>query len=70
MPPGNTRFKPPAKILERATAGTCLAIAHRIERDRRLCGDTAGAEAAHQVAESIEAELLQAFTRSGGPTSG
>lgn len=59
MPPGNTRFKPPVKVLERATAGTCLAIAHRIERDRHLQGDVAGAEAAHQVAASIEAELLR-----------
>jgi hypothetical protein len=59
MPPGNTRFKPPTKVLERTTVGTCLAIAHRIEQERQLHGDAAGAEAAHQVAVTIEEEWLK-----------
>jgi len=59
MPPGNTHFRPPARVIEKTTAGACMAIAQRIERDRLQSGDTAGAEAARQVARSIEAELLE-----------
>lgn len=59
MPPGNTRFKPPARVIEKTTVGACLAIAHRIEHDRELSGDVAGASAAHQVAVYIEEELLK-----------
>lgn len=58
MPPGNVRTKPTTKVIERATAEACLAIAQRVEDTRRLAGDAAGAEAAHEVAESIREELL------------
>jgi hypothetical protein len=58
MPPGNTSSKPPAKVIEKATAKACIAIARRIEADRRLSGDETGSEAASQVARFIEAELL------------
>ena len=59
MPPGNTRFKPPARVIEKTTVGACLAIAHRIEHEHELSGDVAGASAAHQVATFIEVELLR-----------
>jgi hypothetical protein len=59
MPPGNTRFKPPAKVIEKATAEACLAIARKIQRARQLSGDEPGSEAACQVARCIEEELLK-----------
>jgi hypothetical protein len=45
-------------VIERTTAQTCLAIARRIEQSRHLAGDASGSEAAHQVAEAIQRELL------------
>ncbi len=59
MPPGNTRFKPPARIIEKTTVGACLAIAHRIEHDHAVSGDEVGARAAHEVALHIEEELIK-----------
>jgi hypothetical protein len=59
MPPGNVRTKPSAKVVERATAKACLAIAVRVQGDRRLAGDEAGAKVARQIAEYIQDELLQ-----------
>lgn len=59
MPPGNTRAKAPAKVIERSTAEACITIAHRIQQDRRLSGDQAGSEAAGQIAEVIRQELLR-----------
>lgn len=59
MPPGNTRFKPPARVIEKTTIGACLAIAHRIQHEHELSGDSAGASAAQQVAIFIEEELLK-----------
>jgi len=60
MPPGTTRYKPPARVVEKTTAGACLAIAQRVSREREYSGDEAGAEAARQVAWFIETELLKA----------
>lgn len=59
MPPGNVRIKPTMKVIERATAEACLAIAQRVQGMRRLAGDATGADAAHEVAESIREELLK-----------
>lgn len=59
MPPGNTRHRPPSKVIERTTAEACLAIARRIQRDRHLSGDETGSDAARQVAQFIEEELLR-----------
>ncbi|MDR3684277.1 MAG: hypothetical protein P4L11_11170 [Geothrix sp.] len=58
MPPGNTRTRKPAKIIERATAEACVAIAQRVARARHLADDGSGWAAATQVAQSIEEELL------------
>jgi len=58
MPPGHACSKPPARVIEKTTAKTCLAIAQRVLADRQQSGDRAGADAALQVARSIEAELL------------
>jgi hypothetical protein len=58
MPPGNTRFKPPAKVIEKATAEACVAIARKVQRAKQLAGDATGSEAACQVARCIEEELL------------
>lgn len=59
MPPGNVRNQPPTKVIERTTAQTCLAIARKIEQSRHLAGDARGSEAAQQVAEAIQRELLE-----------
>lgn len=59
MPPGNVRTQPPTKVIERTTAQTCLTIARRIETSRHLAGDTQGSQAAHQIAETIQRELLE-----------
>jgi len=61
MPPGNTRTQPPAKVIERTTAQACVAIARRIEQDRLTTGDGPGSDAARQVAQFIEEELLRAL---------
>ena len=58
MPPGNVKTHPPTRVIERTTAQTCLAIARRIEQSRHLAGDASGSEAAQQVAEAIQRELL------------
>ena len=58
MPPGNTRAKAPAKVIERRSVEACLAIAQRVQRSRANSGDDAGALAAGQVAALIQAELL------------
>jgi hypothetical protein len=47
------------KVLERTTAGICLAIAQRVQQERQSRGDAAGAEAARQVALVIEEEFLK-----------
>lgn len=59
MPPGNTRFKVPTKVIEKATAEACVAIARRVQQAKQLAGDETGSEAASQVARSIEEELLR-----------
>jgi hypothetical protein len=58
MPPGNTRSRPPTKVIEKVTVEACLAIARKVQQDRQLSGDATGSEAAAQVARSIEEELL------------
>jgi hypothetical protein len=58
MPPGNVRTKPTTKVIERATAEACLAIARRVEATHRMAGDASGASAVHEVAESIREGLL------------
>jgi hypothetical protein len=58
MPPGNTRTQKPAKVVERATAEACVAIAQRVARSHCLAEDRNGWTAATQVARSIEEELL------------
>ena len=58
MPPGNTRTQKPAKVIERATAEACVAIAQRVARNHCLAEDRNGWSAATQVARSIEEELL------------
>lgn len=60
MPPGNVRTKPPVKVIERATAEACLAIAQKVQIAHRLAGNEAGAMVALQVVESIREELLGA----------
>lgn len=62
MPPGNTRVKAPAKVVERVTAEACISIAERVQQARHLSGDRAGSEAASRIAEVIRKELLQAET--------
>jgi hypothetical protein len=58
MPPGNTRAKAPAKVIEKRSVEACLAIARRVQRSRERSGDAPGATAAGQVAALIQAELL------------
>ncbi len=58
MPPGNARTKLPAKVIERVTAEACVAIAEKIQRSAAQVGDSAGSEAAQQVARIIKEELL------------
>lgn len=58
MPPGNTRTRPSAKVIERMTAEACLAIAQQIQQDHLQTGDTAGSQAAAQIAASIRRDLL------------
>jgi hypothetical protein len=58
MPPGKTCTKAPAKVIERATAEACIAIARKIQDAQHLSGNEAGSSAARQVAKSIEQELL------------
>ena len=58
MPPGNARTQIPVKVIEKVTAEACLAIAQKVQRSRQLAGDTAGSEAALQVAVCIQEELL------------
>lgn len=58
MPPGNTRAKAPAKVIEKRSVEACLAIAQRVQRSRERSGDDAGAMAAGLVAALIQAELL------------
>ncbi|NWJ42292.1 MAG: hypothetical protein HXX12_15120 [Geothrix sp.] len=59
MPPGNARTKLPVKVIERATAEACLAIAQKVQHARELAGDEAGSEAARQVARVIAEEVLR-----------
>jgi hypothetical protein len=59
MPPGNLRTKIPVKVIEKATAEACLAIAQTVQRAQQLAGDAAGSEAALQVARIIQDELLR-----------
>jgi len=61
MPPGNLRINAPAKVIEKATAEACITIARRIQRAHQGQGDAAGTEAARQVADSIQQELLGDF---------
>lgn len=61
MPPGNVLPKPPLPIIERSTAEACLAIAHRVQLTQRLSGDASGSEAARQIAEGIQRELLRTY---------
>ena len=58
MPPGMTRTQKPAKVIEKATAEACLAIAQRVARAHYLADDKIGWSAAAQVARFIEEELL------------
>jgi hypothetical protein len=58
MPPGNARPKPTARVLERTTAKTCLAISQRIQADCQSRGDQTGMETARQISELIQQEVL------------
>lgn len=58
MPPGNTRAKAPAKVIEKRSVEACLAIAQRVQRSKEGSGDAPGAVAAGEVAALIRAELL------------
>lgn len=60
MPPGNQRTRIPARVIEKATAEACIAIAHRVARVHFQGNDPNGSTAAEQVARSIEEELLGA----------
>lgn len=60
MPPGNLRTQVPVKVIEKATAEACLAIAQNVQRTRQMAGDAAGSEAALKVATIIREELLGA----------
>ncbi|GLH72063.1 hypothetical protein GETHLI_05650 [Geothrix limicola] len=66
MPPGNQRTKIPAKVIEKATAEACVAIAHRVARVHFQGNDPLGSKAAEQVARFIEEELLGAPHMEGG----
>lgn len=59
MPPGNSRTRPPAKVIERCSIEACLAIVSRVQQSRERSGDRPGSLAAAQVADLIRAELLQ-----------
>lgn len=58
MPPGNVRTKLPMKVIEKATAEACIAIAQKVQLSRQLVGDEAGSDAAQRVAWFIQEELL------------
>lgn len=58
MPPGNTRAKPPTKVIERVTVEACLAIVRRVQHIQQRSGDVAGSAVASKVAELIAEELL------------
>ncbi len=60
MPPGNLRPKPTTRVVEKTTVQACITIARSIEQSRQLAGDASGSDAAHQVAEAIRRELLEA----------
>lgn len=51
-------YPKPAKVIERATAEACVAIAQRVAHTHCLAEDRSGWSAATQVARSIEEELL------------
>jgi hypothetical protein len=59
MPPGTIRAQKPSKVIEKATAEACLAIAQRVARAHYLANDQVGWSAATQVVRSIEEELLE-----------
>lgn len=59
MPPGNTRPRPAAKVIERTTAEACLAIAQQVQLAHQQTGDAAGSLAAAQIADSIRRDLLR-----------
>lgn len=63
MPPGNTRTKPPTKVIERITVEACLAIVRRVQHTQQRSGDIAGSKAASQVAQLIAEELLPVLNR-------
>jgi hypothetical protein len=58
MPAGSTHTQTPAKVIEKATAEACLAIARRVARTHCLAEDRSGWSAASEVARFIEEELL------------
>jgi hypothetical protein len=58
MPPGNLRFQKPVKVIEKATAEACIALAERVAMARNLADDRPGCLAADQVARLIREELL------------
>ena len=58
MPTGNARTQRPAKVIERATAEACIAIANRVAHIHHLADDLDGSSAAAQVAQFIREELL------------
>ena len=58
MPPGNARTQFPVKVIEKATAEACVAIARKVQHSSQLAGDPAGSEAARRVATIIREELL------------
>ena len=71
MPPGNTRTQKPTKVIERATAEACIAIAQRVAHTHCLAEDRNGWTAATQVARFIEEELLgRAPSGAGGAPPG
>jgi hypothetical protein len=66
MPRGIKRTPAQARAIDLTTAGACIDVALRVQRTRWLAGDEAGAEVAHQVARSIQEELLKGVRQAAG----
>ena len=66
MPRGTKRILAQTRAIDPTTAGACIDVALRVQRTRWLAGDAAGAEVAHQVARSIQEELLKGVRPSEG----
>jgi hypothetical protein len=70
MPPGNERTRQPAKVIEKATAEACIAIAQRVARTRYVVDDWDGWSAADLISHLIELELLDPVPQLEGGQDG